>query len=140
MSAPYASMRRRIAAMVYDFFLIIGIWMVSIAGLVQVFNEGEAISGLGLQLFLFFELFLFYIFFWSFRGQSLGMQVWKIRVVNLQGKVLSPREACMRFCWASISLMPLGLGFFWMLFKAEHIALHDKLSKTRVIYLGSKPY
>jgi uncharacterized RDD family membrane protein YckC len=37
-------------------------------------------------------------------------------------------------------MAPAALGLFWALFNKERLALHDSWSKTRVVYIGSKPY
>jgi len=40
-----------------------------------------------------------------------------------------------RLGWALVSLLPLGLGFLWILFDPEKRAWHDRLSRTRVVVL-----
>ena len=84
-----AHLARRIAALVYDGFLIIAIWMISSILLISLVTEGEALQGLAFQLFLYLELGGFYIYFWCKRGQTLGMQVWRIQLITEQGQSLS---------------------------------------------------
>ena len=130
---------RRFAAFVYDFFLIVAIWILSTIVAIAVFTEGEEIRGLPFQLLLLGEMFLFYAYFWNKIGQTLGMQVWKIQVENEGGQFLSWKESLLRFGFATITIAPLGLGFLWMLFDPERVTLYDRLSKTRAVYLGTKP-
>ena len=40
---------------------------------------------------------LYFIWFWSVRGQTLPMQTWQIRVVTAQGQPLTQPRALMRF-------------------------------------------
>ena len=110
-------MIRRVAAIVYDLLIIIcGLWLGSIIVIVVLMNNDEIISGPPLSLFLYFEMFLFYFIFWRIKGQTLGMQVWKIRVVNLEGEIVSSSEAFMRFFWATLTIIPGLFGFIWMRF------------------------
>ena len=147
---PNASLRRRLAAQTYDFFLLIALWLVTGSALLMIFGdvappdrrlpEQETLSTLWVQLVCFVEMFLFYFYFWLVKGQSLGMQVWKIRAVDHQGKIMGPKDALVRFLCATVSMLPLGAGMFWALVNKDHLALHDVWSKTKVVYLGQKPY
>ena len=70
---PNASLIRRFAAILYDGFLIVALWMLTVGVFVAGFNEGEAVVGLPLQLTLYVEIYLFYIYFWRMKGQSLSL-------------------------------------------------------------------
>jgi uncharacterized RDD family membrane protein YckC len=37
-----------------------------------------------------------------------------------------------------LSWLPLGLGYFWILFDREGRAWHDRLSRTRVVLLPKR--
>lgn len=137
---PNAGMLRRIAAMSYDAFLIVAIWMTSTTLMVALLSDGAEIKGLAFQLFLYAELALFYIYFWQATGQTLGMQVWKIRTLTKEGELLGYRQCALRFLVATLSLMIAGLGFLWMYCNKERLTLHDLASKSRVVYLGNNPY
>ena len=147
---PNASFIRRLAAMVYDFFLILALWLLTGSLLLAAFGEPAPPSGkipdqpfiatIWLQLICYSEMLLFYVYFWRFKGQSLGMQVWKIRLVNRDNETVSTIHACLRFAIATLSISPLGIGLFWMLLDPGRLTLHDKLSRTRVVYLGDNPY
>ncbi len=104
------------------------------------FTDGEEITGLPFQLMLLSEMYLFYAYFWKIKGQSLGMQVWKIRTENETGEMLSWTDSILRFGFATLTLAPFGIGFFWIIFDPQRLALYDRLSKTRVVYLGDKPF
>ena len=131
---------RRLAAMVYDSFLVIAIWMLSSTMLVVWVGDGEALTGPVFQLFLYLEWFFFYYVFWRMRGQTLGMQVWKINTLQTNGEIMTARHCVLRFLFATLTLIPFGIGFFWMLFDRRRLTLWDIASNTRVIYLGNKPY
>lgn len=131
---------RRLAAMVYDSFLVIAIWMLSSTLLVVFVGEGEALSGPVFQLFLYAEWFSFYYIFWRMRGQTLGMQVWKINAVQESGELMTSRQCVLRFLFATLTLVPAGAGLLWMLVDRQRRTVWDIASRTRVIYLGDKPY
>jgi uncharacterized RDD family membrane protein YckC len=81
------------------------------------------------------EAGLFYTYFWRLRGQTLGMQVWKIKVVNAHNLTLSWQECFARLFFAFVSVSMLGMGFLWMLFDADKLTWHDRASGTKVIFL-----
>ena len=106
-----ASISRRLAAIIYDSFLVLAIWMISTTLLVAVLTDGEELAGPVYQIFLYVEIGIFYSYFWRFKGQPLGMQVWKICTVDRENQPLSLRKCLVRFFYATIFLIPLGLGF-----------------------------
>ncbi|RTE66570.1 RDD family protein [Amphritea opalescens] len=128
------SLMRRFAAMIYDAFLVVAIWMC--AGFAAVgLNQGEAVSGPIFQTVLFLLTFAFYAYFWVRLGQTLGMQAWKLRVQTVDGHHISLRQALIRFMTAIVSTACLGLGFFWMLFSANKATWHDSFSETQIVLL-----
>jgi len=139
-SYPNAGLLRRFAAMLYDGFLVVAIWMTSTTLLVALVTDGAEVIGLWYQIFLYLELAAFYIFFWRFKGQTLGMQVWKIQLVNNEGEILNYKKSVLRFITATLSVVGAGLGFAWMYFNKERLTFHDIASKSHVIYLGKNPY
>lgn len=140
-SASYepASLWRRLAAILYDGFLVLALWFISSIILVAL-NDGKAMSGTLFQVFLYLEAGAFYTYFWHFKGQTLGMQVWKIRTINDTGEILTLGECTVRFFFATFSFAMIGLGYLWILFDPEKLAWHDRASGTRVIYLGKDAY
>ena len=137
---PNASLIRRFAAMLYDSFLIVALWMISTTVNVAFLTEGDEVNGAPYQIFLYLEVAAFYIYFWRFKGQTLGMQVWKIRTVTERDELLTLDECVIRFLCATLSVISMGLGFLWIFFNKERLAWHDLASRTRVIYLGKNPY
>lgn len=137
---PNASALRRSAAMVYDLFFIVAIWILTTIVVVSLLNEGEPVNGWWFQVMLILEVFAFYAYFWRIKGQTLGMQVWKIRTENEVGETLNLMQSGVRFVLATLFFIPAGLGFFWMIIDRQRLTLYDRFSRTRVVYLGSKPF
>lgn len=132
---PPASLIKQLAAMVYDSLLIFAI-LFAITAIAVLINGGEAVSSnLLYNLSLFLSVFIFYAWFWQKSGQTLGMKVWKIRIVSEFGGNPSWSISFLRLCFALLSIACLGLGYFWRLFKPY--TWHDKLSQTSVIDISS---
>ncbi len=137
-----ASFIKRLMAMVYDSLLVIALWMV-IAAISVALNNGEAISletspGFAVALFnsaLFCATFLFFGFFWTRNGQTLGMLAWRLRVQSLTGERISWSQALIRFMLAIPSLGIFGIGFLWMLVTDERLTLHDRWSGSCMVQL-----
>jgi len=136
-----AGLLRRLGAMLYDGLLLLAVLMVATA-LFLPLTGGEAIDPDGnpvlefvYRLLLLLLIVGFFGLFWTRRGQTLGMASWRLRVEREDGTLLGWGDALRRLGWAVISLLPLGLGFLWVLFDPERRAWHDRLSRTRVVVL-----
>ncbi|GGK79385.1 RDD family protein [Amphritea balenae] len=129
-----ATLLRRFTAMIYDGFLVVAIWMCTGFAAVAL-NDGEAVSGALFQTALFLITFAFFAYFWVRLGQTLGMQVWRLRIQTAEGCHISPRQALIRFMTAILSFGCFGLGFFWMLFSPEKNTWHDAFSETQIVLL-----
>ena len=134
-NCPPASLIKQLAAMLYDSLLIFAILFVATAVLL-IFNQGEAIeSNPSFNLLLVFILFTFYAWFWQKSGQTLGMRVWKIRIVSDLGGNPGWGTSFLRLGFAVLSMLCFGLGYLWRLFRPY--TWHDRLSQTRIIDVSS---
>jgi len=140
-SVTCAGLLRRLGAMTYDGLLLVALLMVATA-LFLPFTGGKAISPHGtpvLELAYRCVLVLivagFHGLFWTRRGQTLGMASWRLRVEREDGHLLGWSDTLRRLAWAFVSLLPLGLGYLWILFDPQRRAWHDRLSRTRVVVL-----
>jgi len=133
-----ATLWRRLAAMVYDLLLLFA-W-VFIPWVVIFMIADRSFGGPVFQAIVYLQIGAFYTYFWRLKGQTLGMQVWKIRTVNDAGQILTISECAVRYFFATFSFALMGLGFLWILFDPERLAWHDRASGTRVVYLGKDPY
>jgi len=132
---PPASLFKQFAAMLYDSLLIFAVLFLATA-IALLINRGEAIeTNPAFSLYLLFTLFTFYAWFWHKSGQTLGMRVWKIRIVSEFGGNPSWGSGYLRLVFALLSLSCFGLGYFWRLFKPY--TWHDKLSQTSIIDVSS---
>ena len=158
---PIARPIRRIAALVYDIFLLaaISIAYATTFFLIQVFTDGNAATQVLAQgqeatrleyegplryLFLFgwwLCLALFYSWCWRRTGQTLGMKTWHICLEQLDGAVpgTSPfaswRQCWMRSLVAPPALLCGGLSYCYCFFNRDGHCLHDIWSQTRIVVL-----
>jgi uncharacterized RDD family membrane protein YckC len=75
---------------------------------------------------------LFFIWFWTHGGQTLGMRAWRLKVVGVDGGPIGWRAAVVRCFGAILSWSALGLGYLWILVDREKLAWHDRMSATRL--------
>ena len=128
---PPASLLKQFAAMLYDSLLIFAVLFFATA-VALIFNRGEAIEpSPWFSLYLLFILFSFYAWFWHRSGQTLGMRAWKIRIVSEFGGNPGWGSSYLRLVFALVSILCLGLGYFWRLFRPY--TWHDKLSQTVIV-------
>lgn len=132
-----AGLFRRLAALVYDSFLLTAMLFVATA-VVVAFHKGEALPP-GQRLYSAYLLvitFVFFGWFWTHGGQTLGMKAWGLRVFTRDGGELGWRHAARRWLAACLSVGSLGLGYLWILIDPEALAWHDRLSGTRVVWIA----
>lgn len=143
---PPVGLGRRMAAMFYDFLLCTALLIVTAGAykMIQMAIIGEArmreLTEAGaldgdplLSTVLLFVLFGFFAKFWTHGGQTLGMQVWGVRVQNTDGTAISLWQALLRFVVSIASWLCLGLGFFWVLVDKRKRGWHDIYSESQLV-------
>jgi len=131
-----AGLMRRLLALLYDSILIIGIYM-SYVILVTYLN-GSALESQLEILFLQFSfiifIFLFYCYFWKFNnGQTLGMQVWKIKLVSSGNEEININKMVLRCALSMIFSLFFLSNFIFIIFNKERKTLGDYFSKTKLL-------
>ncbi|WP_286919968.1 RDD family protein [Pseudomonas sp. UBA6753] len=143
---PPVGLGRRLAAMFYDFLLCAALLIVTAGAykMIQMAIIGEArmreLTEAGaldgdplLSTVLLFVLFGFFAKFWTHGGQTLGMQVWGVRVQNADGTAISLWQALLRFVVSIASWLCLGLGFFWVFIDKRQRGWHDIYSESQLV-------
>jgi len=125
---------RRLAAMVYDGLLCLAWLFLATAALLPL-TGGEAVSAgpWWYRLYLLGAACLYFAWFWTHGGQTLGMRAWKFRVSSLSNEPLNWGMALLRFLTACIAWAPAGLGHFWVLVDRNKLAWHDYWSGSQLI-------
>jgi uncharacterized RDD family membrane protein YckC len=131
---PDASLRRRLAAMVYEGVILFGVVM--IAGLVYspLTGQHHALQGRhGLQAFVFLVLAAYFIGFWSHGGQTIAAKTWQVRIMMRDGRPLTLWRALARFLLAWLWFLPA-------LLTAYVVGLHESRSLYGFLAAGMAAY
>jgi len=149
---PRAGFRRRFGSWIYDLLIIVAIFMLTGYICVALFVALDALgvisiarSGFGIDwnathpayqiafnAWCIAWVCAFFIYFWSKKGQTLGMKAWRLRVQNLDGSLVSKSTAIKR-------LLPtlLGLGNLIVIFDRKNkLSLQDRVTNTEVVVLS----
>lgn len=125
---------RRLGAILYDFLLLITVLFIASFLVVIPFNiKPENPFFFLYQVYIFIVAFIFFAWFWTHNGQTLGMRTWKIKVVTKDGNALTWGMCLIRYAVSIISWSAFGLGFFWSLLDKQNRTWHDIVSETKLI-------
>lgn len=156
--AVIAPLGRRLMAMLYDIFLLMAILLCTSAvytviavsitgdfaqhGNVQTDETLHELNPteLGWPILPVLALVYigFFVYFWRNTGQTLGMLVWKIKLVSNNQKPISYGQALLRIMAAIPSVGLFGLGYIGLLVGGKSRTWHDAIAKTSVIRLAKK--
>ena len=153
---------KRLLAALYDSFLILATVFIATA-LTLPFTRGEiaAENNIYMSLYLLTVIYIFYGWFWTHGGQTLGMRVWKQRLVPFEGSTVNWQQSFIRFITGlpAWSLFLIGLilsiktdiaesltsipawslvlvGLIWVLLDNRNNNWRDKLSGTHIIMVN----
>ncbi len=141
-SGTSAGFGRRLAALLYDAVLLAALLMI-FTGAALFFTHGAAVvpATAGAWVYLYRLGLLgviagYYLLNWLRSGQTLGMRAWHLRAVTEAGRPLAFKAAALRLIYGAVAWTPAALGVLWLYVDREHLAVHDRLSKTRVVHLA----
>lgn len=153
---------KRIAVIIYDGLLLVAVVFFSSAILMALFqwlapssfyidpsllenpkmlelsSLGRLIGAVIVSINCLIVSFLFYAWFWTHGGQTLGMKAWNLYLVKPDGKFIDWKIAGARYVSAIVSWAVLGLGFTWILLNKNRLAWHDIVSNTQIVYVPPK--
>ncbi len=163
-----ADVVRRLGASIYDTMLVIGVLAVASTPF-QVYSiihkklllpsEAGWWISCAFWLWLIVVFVLFFGFFWTRRGQTLGMQAWKLKVEDERGGLLSWSLVLRRLLFATLPWMPgciclmvseqlhssmlkwtgegllllVLLNLITLKFLPDHRTWHDRMAHSRVV-------
>lgn len=139
---------RRLAALLYDTCLVLPLIMASTALTMAVLlaitgesGSAEEVQALNANVVRALALLAgggFYCGFWLIKGQTLGMQAWRIRLRSFRGETVTLKQALLRCLGAMLSLLPAGAGYWWCLFDRNNRYWHDYISGTELELLPKR--
>ena len=128
-----AKLRTRILAMVYDGLIILFITTIAVVVIQGVLVGSQELPPEHILIkllkpFWFVPGFFYLGYYWTKSGQTPSMKIWKIKLVNKQGQLVSWPSAFLRYVTAF-----MGLGIILALFNKKRFSLQDLLSKTSIV-------
>ncbi len=156
--APVPSLRRRMAAFVYEGVLLFGVLSLAALAYGLLTQQRHALVGMhGLQAFLFLVLGLYFSWFWSHGGQTVAMKTWHVRLLSKDGQPVGMARAGLRFVLSWLWFVPSLAGVYLSglrgggaitlallagvlvyavlsRFNPRRQFLHDLISHTEVVY------
>ena len=153
----------RLLALVYDLFpafalaIAYGAVLTGAAALAgRPDLSGLAWAGPLIALGLWATIGAYFVLSWARGGQTLGMRPWGLRVVGDDGKAAARAALLKRYAWATLpavlvielaglmpwddARLPFGVaaavavsGWLWAAVDRDHVPLHDRLSRTRLV-------
>ena len=152
-----AGLLRRLAALLYDALLVIAVLFIAALPLPLVEEPVRTLWWARTleQIYLLTAWFLFFGWFWTHGGQTVGMKAWRMKLLRENGDKPGWRDALIRFVVSSgcfcllltlfglevlsgkiaiiLASMAFSLAFFWILIDRKGCAWHDRLSRTRLV-------
>ena len=146
---PAPGLFRRVAGAFYDLMLCVALVMVlTLAyhqGVLRFIYGPEALQAMAdagqldhdplLSVLIIFAIYGFFGLFWTLRGQTLGMQAWRMRVQQPDGTSITWRQSVIRVSIALVSWLLGGLGIWWSLWDRQSRTWPDIVSGTRTVVL-----
>lgn len=141
----FSGLMRRLAALIYDSFLLFGITFAGYGTLLLLLkiifhgvdNLEDVQPGPALQWLFAFGWFAsmlsYYYISWRKQGQTMGMKAWRLRLQQHDGTLASPKQCIVRGISAPLSMLCLGLGYLWILLPNSKGCFHDLITDTEVV-------
>jgi uncharacterized RDD family membrane protein YckC len=82
---------------------------------------------------LLFFLIVYHVVLWAWKGTTLGGIVCQLRIVRVDGVPLRFIDALVRSLATFFSVVPVGIGFLWILKDPQRQSWHDKIAGTYVV-------
>ena len=114
---------------------VFGLFIGLISGTESGFLNFLATSTIVLLLaFLFLFQFLYFGYFWSKSGQTIGMKLLSVKVVRQGSEPMTFLRSGLRGTFGYwVSGLIFSLGYLWALIDANNEAWHDKIFDTWVV-------
>lgn len=134
-----AGLATRLVAFAIDFGLLFAVYSLAsgvIASVVS-FSFGSTLSLVGGTIVGVIGYLLggaVLVLFWSLGGQTPGMRFLSIRLMQDGSRDVTLGRAIKRLFALVVALLPLGLGYFWIVRDPSRHAWHDTMTGTEVVY------
>lgn len=136
-----ATTRRRLIALVYDGFLLAAVLFIAMAILTTITNAFKLNIHQGVaSIYMLLVCFLFFGWFWTHGGQTLGMRTWRIKLVNEGGGPVRWQQCLLLYMTALPAWLIIIFGITRLV--TNNMELHplvawlDKLPSGSLLIIG----
>lgn len=132
-STQKVGLSRRIGIMFYDAVLLIAVLFFAslLFVLPSQITYGHPLYFLYV-IYIYIVAFIFYGWFWTHGGQTLGLSTWHVQLISDQDDSVTWKQAFVRYTVSLLSWLALGIGYLWVYTNKERLAWNDIASKTRL--------
>ncbi|MCO1333736.1 RDD family protein [Microbulbifer sp. OS29] len=148
---PIAGVGPRLAALVYDLLILMGLMVIygfiammvasTVVGLncqPETMDYNPCVGGPIFQLGALVVITGYYFWSWRAAGQTVGMRAWRLLLASPNGMQLTWRQCILRAIVAPLSIACLGLGYFSAWARSDKATWHDLISESQVRVLPKK--
>ncbi|MBY0270585.1 MAG: RDD family protein [Burkholderiales bacterium] len=125
---------RRLLSLVYEILLLIAVALLAggmAAALAQITNP--AYTRLFTRVIAITACTAYFAWQWHYRGQTLPMKTWRMRLETVDGMRVAVPRALLRALLATAGYLLLGISVIWALIDRDRQFLHDRLAGTRLV-------
>jgi uncharacterized RDD family membrane protein YckC len=119
-------------AQLYDLIILMAVWFITAIPYVlwQGGNfETDPFANLGFQAYIAAITYAYLTYFWTQNGQTPGLRIWKLQLLDEQGYIPSRHRCNIRFLMV-LSLFLIG----WIgLILGRRQLLQDRFAKTQIV-------
>lgn len=118
---PAPTIKIRLCVSLYEMLILIGVW--ALGYLVPSLILGVAFDFRVPSWLAFGHVYLlfgvYFVWYWKKTGQTLAMQTWRVKLVNLDGSLITRNQGLIRFALSSLWLMPTVIvyGLYQVIFQ-----------------------
>lgn len=132
-------LKRIISSIIDDLIIIVTTWFLALTLMIGIITIGLSIN---ITPFRFIVLYLinsmcYYVLFLQ-AGQTIGMSLVNIVVVDKDGLRINYKQALLRLAFETLSKLMLGIPYMCLVKKPTCETLSDRLSKTRTYTCTNK--
>ena len=140
-AVPYpASLWRRLAAAVYDLFLLVALLFAATAIALPLYGQAVPTGTFWYRLYILLVPMFFLGWFWTHGGQTLGMRAWRLQLRDAEsGEPIRWSRVPLRYLAAALAWASL-IGVLYSLFDRQNRGLHDIVCGTEIVVLPKIKY
>jgi uncharacterized RDD family membrane protein YckC len=125
--------------------IVLGIFVALAGGIASTTNttdpNAQAAVGVGIvgvllliSILATIATVVYYVYFWGTSGSTLGMRVFRLRIVDANtGGSIGIARAIVRYLMSIVNSLACYIGWIWVAFDARKQGWHDKVANSVVI-------